>query len=1275
MKARYFSLFQSNLRPLIVLAFPILFSFSSLHAASQSWDGGAVTNNLNDAANWTADTLPAAAGDTATWGAPFSNLSLIWNTGFGNGTTGVNLNIASGYAGTFQLNQPNQPTAGNYLAVQNITLSGGSGFTLGGTTGTDQVVLRGTNVFTNDTATAATIAADVSFASGGGIARTVLFSGTGNWDVYDNLALSGTGSIGVSKLGAGTLTMRDALAYAEATSVEEGIMSIDSAATSTINNVLVNGGSLKLANGNLTINSTDGASAVARGTFEVTGGTLRINGGGNTYFPLGGDTTAGNASFSLSAGEVTVANFYGMQVGWSDGSTGALTISNAAKMTVLANGYGIVIGENGTATGTVNLNGGILETSIIRPGNGPGSKFYFNGGTFRPTLSNDNWFVNAPNLSTEIRTGGAVVDTAGFNVTIAETIVNSTVSGDTPGGLSKLGTGTLTLSAPNTYTGATSVTAGTLKLTGSLTSSVSVAGGASFGGTGSTTGSATFATGSSLLVDQPAETPGFTSAGATFSGAAELRFATQPGEGQTYEILNYGAGTVTGFSNLVKVNRGTLTNDTGARKIIFTAGSTYTTTWTGGSGTWKTGAVGWTNGDDNRFWNGDFVYFDDPSAASTITLAGALSPGSVTVTTYSKPYTFTGSGFITGPTMISKEGEGLLTIETANTHTGGTFLQSGTITLAGNGKLGAATSPVFISSGTLNFGTTTQTFGNLTMSEGMINLGGGTQTAAAVSINGGSIQNGTLAGTSFTANTTAEATSTLAANFNGPVFTKNGAGTVVLSGTGTSTLTNFAINEGLLKLTSGTVTVASTAGNSYISPSGNIEVSGGSMTIAGANSWFTLGGTAGQTSTVKVTGGSFTIANTYGMPVGGFGNGVLTVSGGKVRIATTDAGYAMAVGESAGSKGIVNLDGGTLEVKLIRPGGGADSKFYFNGGTLSPTFSTATWFTYGDNLSTEIRTGGAIIDTAGFDATIADVIGNSTVAGDTPGSLTKRGAGALTLSALNTYTGATTVSAGALLITGDASAATGTVTVASGGTLGGTGRLGGSVSVQTGGRQAFAIATLPANQATRTIAGSLTLAAGNILDLTAAAAPANGSYILLTAEGGITGTPGTVNLTGATGLVTVEGNSLVLTVGAVGNGYASWAAGFPFAPGVNNGPGQDPDGDGIKNLLEYVLGGVPIGTGAANTSVLPTQSLNATDLVLTFRRSDLSESDAVVKVQWSDNLTVWNDFATIGAGGALPAVDVMENTPTAELDTVVVRIPRSTSTTGKLFARIAATVP
>jgi fibronectin-binding autotransporter adhesin len=63
------------------------------------------------------------------------------------------------------------------------------------------------------------------------------------------------------------------------------------------------------------------------------------------------------------------------------------------------------------------------------------------------------------------------------------------------------------------------------------------------------------------------------------------------------------------------------------------------------------------------------------------------------------------------------------------------------------------------------------------------------------------------------------------------------------------------------------------------------------------------------------------------------------------------------------------------------------------------------------------------------------------------GSLTKQGNGTLTLAADNSYTGATTVSAGSLIINGNQSAATGVLNVASGATLGGSGTIGGATTI------------------------------------------------------------------------------------------------------------------------------------------------------------------------------------------------------------------------------------
>jgi outer membrane autotransporter protein len=77
-----------------------------------------------------------------------------------------------------------------------------------------------------------------------------------------------------------------------------------------------------------------------------------------------------------------------------------------------------------------------------------------------------------------LNAGGGAIDTQTFNSTISQVIGGA-------GGLTKLGSGTLTLSGTNTYTGASSVNAGTLLVTGSSASSaITVASGGTLGGTG-----------------------------------------------------------------------------------------------------------------------------------------------------------------------------------------------------------------------------------------------------------------------------------------------------------------------------------------------------------------------------------------------------------------------------------------------------------------------------------------------------------------------------------------------------------------------------------------------------------------------------------------------------------------------------------------------------------------------------------------------------------------------------------------------------------------------
>ena len=96
------------------------------------------------------------------------------------------------------------------------------------------------------------------------------------------------------------------------------------------------------------------------------------------------------------------------------------------------------------------------------------------------------------------------------------------------------------------------------------------------------------------------------------------------------------------------------------------------------------------------------------------------------------------------------------------------------------------------------------------------------------------------------------------------------------------------------------------------------------------------------------------------------------------------------------------------------------------------------------------------------------------------GSVSQVGSGTTVLTGNNSYGGATTVSAGALFVNGDQSAATGATNVAGGATLGGTGTIGGNVSVANGGT--LAPGGVGGGIGTLTINGSLGLNGGSTLN-------------------------------------------------------------------------------------------------------------------------------------------------------------------------------------------------
>jgi hypothetical protein len=112
-----------------------------------------------------------------------------------------------------------------------------------------------------------------------------------------------------------------------------------------------------------------------------------------------------------------------------------------------------------------------------------------------------------------------------------------------------------------------------------------------------------------------------------------------------------------------------------------------------------------------------------------------------------------------------------------------------------------------------------------------------------------------------------------------------------------------------------------------------------------------------------------------------------------------------------------------------------------------------------------------------------------------------------------------------------------------------------------------------------------------------------------------------------------------------------------------------------------VLGGSPISNDSP--SIQPTVNASGTDLVVTFKRSDLSEiaPATTVKVQLSADLVTWNpaDDITIAPGnagnpgpiGASNSSYTISNS--GGFDTVTVTVPKAAAT--KKFARVTAIQP
>jgi fibronectin-binding autotransporter adhesin len=904
--------------------------------------------------------------------------------------------------GIFDLNN-------NSDAIGALTLESGTAVGASVTTGTGTLTLGG-NVTLNASGTGdtgATIDGNLSL----GATRTfTVNNGAASNDLTVSALVSGAG--GLTKAGTGTLALSAANTYTGATSITAGVLSANS---------LANGG----------VASSIGQSTNAAANLVLGGGTLQYTGA----------TASTDRNFTLTAATTSSIDVSSV--------TSNLTLSGAStattgNLTKIGSGTLTLSGAN-LYTGRTTINAGVLRANTLANGGAASSigastnaaaNLVLGGGTLQytgGTVSTDrNYTLTAGTTSTvDVTTGGT-------------TLVISGASTATTGALTKIGTGTLTLSGANLYTGLTTINAGTLRYgaanalsTGAVTvndgGTCDLAGfsdsiGALAVNSGATGGTVTTGAGTLTLTGNITSTGGASNAsiGGNLAFAATRTITTtNAADGLTVSAAISGAGGLTkaGVGTLTLSGDSSYTGITtigaGTLKLGATGGAVNTPLGTVAAGTSITaGAVldlnGFTPGTDEALTlrgtgiaNGGALTNSSATGASyngLITLGAASSivtgpgdinlanAGTITGATFGLTLSGSGNGFIssvigtTSGTLI-KNGAGSWTLGNANSYTGLTTVDSGTLVAAANGALGTTANGTTITSGaTLGFSGNI----NYATAEAITVRGAGdvlnSRAGAIDNISGANSFAGAITlGTASTIGATA-GTLTLSGAL-------NNAGNLLTFNTNTGDINESGLISGAGGLTkSGTGTLTLSGANSY---SGVTTVSGGTLVASHASA---LGSTLGGTSvaggaTLEITNGTVIGAETLNVSGVGVGsNGALVVTAGSASIA---GAVTLDASASIGGNGSLTL-GGTVE-------------------DTAPGTSTLTQV--GSGTLTFSGTVGATNALAGMTTSV--------------GQTTAINGGAITTTGAQTYNGAVTLGANTTL------ASTGSGNIAFNGTLNG----------------------------------------------------------------------------------------------------------------------------------------------------------------------------------------------------------------------------------------------
>jgi autotransporter-associated beta strand protein len=968
----------------------------------------------------------------------------------------------------------------------------------------------------------------------------------GNANYFDTVPLTWIAAHGIPATTAGLLT-KNALGYymieqyAQEAGDQYGTMVVSAGDYNTLTypasspaiytHLLVNG--TGTTNGSVTISSLDTAAAA----FSV---------------GVGGNGPAGGETLNVTGGSLTVQDT--IYVGYQNNA--ALNLSGG---TVMADNIqlGNTVYPGGVATsytGNLNLTGGtLIITNIVQGAGTPGN--YTSGGAINFSGGTIEAFGNLSISAPIILSGNGTFNTLGPDNNAYAGNISSVISGT--GSLIKIGAGTLTLSANNTFAGNTTITSGALlaaangafsngtifanapaglqlangvTLTNPITdyaganefedlpnagSNATIAGPVNGAGsqfrvgissanstltfTGATTtndgivlvtrGNITYAANGSFLSNNASIVIGrggnTSTANLTVTGNALVQ-----GNGITLGGLNGSSDSIASTANVA--GNGTLSAGTAAIDLDNndTAGTTALNL---NGGTLKGGSFTLTGNNHGTttvtFNGGTLLATAGDTATPFFPALGAGTAGAVVAKVATGGLKFNDGGFnvtIAQPLTnlsgtdggLTKYGNGTLTLTGTNTYNGGTTLANGSLTLDFSNSTTASNILLSTSTLTLNGGTNflingnastaaSQTLGTLSLGTGVSNFSlttpGAALTTTLVNItraNGSSVlltvpantQLNTLVGT---ASQPVVANSSDIGLIAGDWAAKDPTNTFIVPG---GSISGFYTTNPL----DGTNTAVTLTGNIDMTTPTGADLA--NETRIAANNYIGVlrFNTPGNFS-ITVKSGSYLstqgILVTAAAGVGAFNIDAVRSSGaGDLTVWQNDTAAPLNIGVIGNNSNTsLNKNGpGTLNILNASYYTG---QTYINGGTVSINTNAAL----GDQpTAAVVNLNGGILQANGtfplsngapgtndrpiavgpFNGSIDVTAGNTfTVAGviSGAGSLTKINAGTLVLSGTNTLTGNVNVNGGGLYVNNGIGS--GTLTLATGTTLGGTGTL------------------------------------------------------------------------------------------------------------------------------------------------------------------------------------------------------------------------------------------